>query len=126
MRKQERRAYICLLLALVLFIGVCVFGARFVKEGGEWASFYGNSQIYTDGMINRRKMMNWLFVFVILCLLLFGFIGYNSECILSANGFFSVFELYCSSAFEHCNYELNVTSFGAGVIFPAQLGDCRL
>ena len=77
MRKQERRAYICLLLALVLFIGVCVFGARFVKEGGEWASFYGNSQIYTDGMINRRKMMNWLFVFVILCLLLFGFIGYK-------------------------------------------------
>ena len=53
MRKQERRAYICLLLALVLFRGVCVFGARFVKEGGEWASFYGNSQIYTDGMINR-------------------------------------------------------------------------
>lgn len=53
MRKQERRAYICLLLALVLFVGVCVFGARFVRDGGKWASFYGNSQIYTDGMINR-------------------------------------------------------------------------
>jgi len=53
MRKQERRAYICLLLALILFAGVCVFGVRFVQHGGEWASFYGNTQIYTDGMINR-------------------------------------------------------------------------
>ncbi len=53
MRKQERRAYICLLLALVLSTGICVFGVRFFRHGGEWASFYGNSQIYTDGMINR-------------------------------------------------------------------------
>lgn len=53
MRKQERRAYICLLLALVLFAGIFIFGVRFFKHGGEWASFYGNSQIYTDGMINR-------------------------------------------------------------------------
>lgn len=53
MRKQERRAWICLLLAGILFAGVAVFGYRFVTEGGDWASFYGNSQIYTDGMINR-------------------------------------------------------------------------
>ena len=53
MRKQERRALICLLLAMVLLTGVVVFGARFVKEGGKWASFYGNSQIYTEGIINR-------------------------------------------------------------------------
>lgn len=44
---------ICLLLALVLFSGVTLFGVRFVQHGGEWASFYGNSQIYTDGRINR-------------------------------------------------------------------------
>ena len=53
MRKQERRAWICLLIAGVLFTGVVVFGYRFVREGGKWASFYGNTQIYTDGMINR-------------------------------------------------------------------------
>lgn len=53
MRKQERRAWICLLLALVLVAGVGFFGYRFATEGGEWATFYGNSQIYTDGMINR-------------------------------------------------------------------------
>lgn len=53
MRKQERRAVICLLLAFVLFAGVGVFGYRFVRDGGKWASFYGNTQIYTDGHINR-------------------------------------------------------------------------
>lgn len=53
MRKQEKRAFICLALAAVLFIGIVIFGCRFVAHGGEWASFYGNSQIYTDGVINR-------------------------------------------------------------------------
>lgn len=53
MRKQERRAVICLLIAFVLFAGVTLFGYRFVRDGGKWASFYGNSQIYTDGRINR-------------------------------------------------------------------------
>ena len=53
MRKQERRAIICVLIAAVLFSGIVIFGWRFVKHGSEWASFYGNTQIYTDGMINR-------------------------------------------------------------------------
>ena len=53
MRKLERRANICLLLAAALFLGVCVFTWRFVTKGEEWASFYGNRQIYTNGEINR-------------------------------------------------------------------------
>ena len=53
MRKQERRAWICLLLVTILLAGVGLFGYRFVKFGGKWATFYGNTQIYTDGMINR-------------------------------------------------------------------------
>ncbi|MBR4091597.1 MAG: penicillin-binding protein, partial [Mogibacterium sp.] len=53
MRKQERRAWICLLLVMVLLAGIGLFGYRFVKSGGEWATFYGNTQIYTDGTINR-------------------------------------------------------------------------
>ncbi|MBQ6314120.1 MAG: penicillin-binding protein [Mogibacterium sp.] len=53
MRKQERRAWLCLSLALLLFVGICIFGVRFVRDGGKWASFYGNTQIYTDGLINR-------------------------------------------------------------------------
>lgn len=53
MRKQERRAWICLLLVLVLLAGIGLFGYRFVRFGGKWATFYGNTQIYTDGAINR-------------------------------------------------------------------------
>ena len=53
MRKQERRAVICLIIAFVLFAGVTTFGVRFLRDGGKWASFYGNQQIYTDGRINR-------------------------------------------------------------------------
>ena len=41
------------MLAMVLVAGIAVFGYRLVKDGGEWASFYGNTQIYTDGVINR-------------------------------------------------------------------------
>ncbi len=53
MRKQERRAWICLLLVFILLAGIGLFGYRFVKSGADWATFYGNSQIYTDGVINR-------------------------------------------------------------------------
>ena len=53
MRKQEKRAWICLFLAAVLFAGILIFGYRLYNDGGKWASFYGNTQIYTDGIINR-------------------------------------------------------------------------
>lgn len=53
MRKQERRALICLLLAFVLFAGTGVFTYRYFKDGAKWAGFYGNTQIFTDGSINR-------------------------------------------------------------------------
>ena len=53
MRKQEKRAVICLALAIALIAGIGIFTYRFVKHGGEWATFYGNTQIYTDGAINR-------------------------------------------------------------------------
>lgn len=38
---------------MLLLTGLGIFGYRFVKYGGEWATFYGNTQIYTDGAINR-------------------------------------------------------------------------
>ena len=53
MRKLERRANICLLLAAALFIGILIFTWRFVTKGQDWASFYGNRQIYTNGEVNR-------------------------------------------------------------------------
>ena len=41
------------MLAIFLIGGTALFGYRLVRDGGEWASFYGNTQIYTDGVINR-------------------------------------------------------------------------
>ena len=53
MRKQERRAWICLAIAIVLVAGIGLFGFRLARDGGDWATFYGNTQIYTDGLLNR-------------------------------------------------------------------------
>ncbi|MBP3894917.1 MAG: penicillin-binding protein [Mogibacterium sp.] len=58
MRKQERRAWICLFIALILFVGTGIFTYRFVRDGSKWASFYGNTQIYTDGQINRGTVLD--------------------------------------------------------------------
>ena len=53
MRKLEKRAIMCLMLAAILFLGIVVFTWRFVAHGAEWATFYGNTQVYTNGRINR-------------------------------------------------------------------------
>lgn len=53
MRKQERRASICLLLAFILLLGTGVFTYRYFRDGAKWAGFYGNTQIFADGRINR-------------------------------------------------------------------------
>ena len=58
MRKVEKRAGICLLLAAVLFLGIIIFGWRFIVHGEKWASFYGNQQIYTNGNINRGTIFD--------------------------------------------------------------------
>ena len=67
MRKLERRAWICLALAAVLFGGVMLFTVRFVLHGGEWASFYGNTQIYTNGEINRGAVYDRNGVLLLKC-----------------------------------------------------------
>lgn len=46
MRKIERRAMVCLILAFALFVGMCTFGYRFVRYGGQWASFPANRHLY--------------------------------------------------------------------------------
>lgn len=53
MRKLERRAFICLTMAAILLAGLVIFVVRFVEDGGDWASFYGNPSIYTNGHLNR-------------------------------------------------------------------------
>lgn len=49
MKKLEKRAILCLMLAAVLFLGVGFFCFRFVTQGPDWAMFYANQSIYEDG-----------------------------------------------------------------------------
>lgn len=49
MRKLERRAVLCLLLALILAAGTCLYVFRYVRDGSQWASFYANTHVYKNG-----------------------------------------------------------------------------
>lgn len=51
MKKLEKRSIICLTMAAVLFLGVCVFTYRFVTQGSQWATFYANQHIYSEGRL---------------------------------------------------------------------------
>ena len=56
MKKLEKRAIICLTLAAVLFLGLCIFIFRFVSDGDEWATFYANRHIYSEGRLAIGKV----------------------------------------------------------------------
>ncbi|MFQ9893030.1 MAG: penicillin-binding transpeptidase domain-containing protein [Emergencia sp.] len=56
MRKLEKRAIICLTLAAVLFLGLCVFVYRFITYGADWATYYTNWHIYEDGRLAIGKI----------------------------------------------------------------------
>lgn len=52
MKKLERRAIICLILAGFLLLGLIVFCFRFVVVGSEWASFPANKHLFADGNLD--------------------------------------------------------------------------
>ena len=52
MKKLERRAIICLILAGCLFLGLVIFCFRFVAYGSEWASFPANKHLFADGNLD--------------------------------------------------------------------------
>ena len=52
MRKLERRAIICLLLAGCLLLGLVLFCFRFVAYGSDWASFPANKHLFADGALD--------------------------------------------------------------------------
>jgi cell division protein FtsI/penicillin-binding protein 2 len=56
MKKLERRAILCLVLAVGLTFGLCVYCFRYVRDGGTWATFYANQHIYTNGKLNRGRI----------------------------------------------------------------------
>ena len=51
MKKLEGRAVLCLILAAILVIGTGFFTVRLALHGGEWASFYANQHVFTEGVL---------------------------------------------------------------------------
>ena len=45
MRKIEKRAIMCLMLAGVLVIGLGIFTYRYIADGSDWAVYTANKQI---------------------------------------------------------------------------------
>lgn len=52
MKKLERRAILCLLLAAFLVLGTLVFTVRLGLEGGTWASYYANQHVFHEGVLS--------------------------------------------------------------------------
>ena len=48
MRNIEKRAFVCLLLALFLTAGLGFFCYRYVTQGGDWASYPFNRHMYNN------------------------------------------------------------------------------
>jgi len=48
MRKIERRAGVCLLLALALLLGVALYCFQWMRNGGKWVSFAANRHLYNN------------------------------------------------------------------------------
>ncbi|MBU5434338.1 penicillin-binding transpeptidase domain-containing protein [Pseudoflavonifractor sp. MSJ-37] len=48
MKKIEKRAVMCLLLALILLAGLALFCVRFALDGGRWAGFAANRHLYNS------------------------------------------------------------------------------
>ena len=56
MKKIEKRAIMCLLLAFVLPTGVGIFSYRYVAHGDDWASYEGNRDVYNEGDLSKGKL----------------------------------------------------------------------
>ena len=58
MKKVTTRSFIALLLAAAIVVGLGVYVARLAKNGGDWAAFYANDSVYTDGTLNSGTVLD--------------------------------------------------------------------
>lgn len=56
MKKLEKRALLCVLLSIVLMVGMGYFVFTFVTEGNEWAAFYTNRAVNSNGHLARGTL----------------------------------------------------------------------
>jgi peptidoglycan glycosyltransferase len=53
MKKVTSRAYAALLLAALVVLGMGIYIYRLARDGGDWAAFYANDSVYTNGTLNQ-------------------------------------------------------------------------
>lgn len=59
MKKIERRAVVCAILALLLAAGLCLFLVRYLLDGGSWASSAFNRHLYnSDGVLASGTVLD--------------------------------------------------------------------
>ena len=59
MKKIERRAVVCVFLALILAAGLGVFLVRYCLDGGSWASSAFNRHLYnTNGVLSSGTVLD--------------------------------------------------------------------
>ncbi len=56
MKKLEKRAILCLVLAGVLLAGLVYYTAKLAVDGSTWASYPANSSIYSNGYISTGSI----------------------------------------------------------------------
>lgn len=56
MKKVTTRAFAVLLLAALAVAGMGVYLVRLATDGGDWAAFYANDSVYTNGKLNRGSI----------------------------------------------------------------------
>lgn len=58
MKKITFRTFICFLIALVLVGGTGYFLFKYVTSGEDWISFAANKHLYTNGMLNKGRVLD--------------------------------------------------------------------
>ena len=58
MKKVTGRSMAVLLLVAIMVAGMGVYLFRLARDGGDWASFYANDSVYTQGVLNRGAVLD--------------------------------------------------------------------
>jgi len=53
MKKMKKRARLCIALALVLLLGLGYYVYELARDGGDWAAYPGNGDVYTNGYLGK-------------------------------------------------------------------------
>ena len=56
MKKLEKRAILCLILAGMLLLGLAFFVFQYVTKGDDWVSFAANKHLYQNGDLVRGSI----------------------------------------------------------------------